>query len=75
MFNVFGLRRRTGARYQEHVKKLDNRSDYIDLFWPGVLSIEQKNARRSLEVAKEQAGEYLDALPENEVGKKKWSSE
>ena len=64
-FNVFGVRRRTVARYEEHVKKLDNRSGYIDLFWPGVLIVEQKSTGRSLGKAYEQAGEYFDALPEN----------
>ena len=34
-FEIFGVRRRSVARYEEHVKKLDNRSGFIDLFWPG----------------------------------------
>ena len=65
-FEVFGVRRRTVARYEEHVKKLDNRSGFIDLFWPGVLIVEQKSEGRNLEVAYEQAGEYFDSLPERE---------
>lgn len=65
-FEVFGVQRRTVARYEQHVAKLDNRSGYIDLFWPGVLIVEQKSAGRNLEAAKEQAGEYFDALSENE---------
>ena len=39
-FDIFGVRRRTVARYEEHVKKLDHRSGFIDLFWPGVLLVE-----------------------------------
>ena len=31
-FEVFGVRRRTVARYEEHVAKLDSRG-FIDLFW------------------------------------------
>ena len=65
-FNVFGVRRRSVARYEAHVSKLDNRSGFIDLFWPGVLLVEQKSAGRDLNAAYEQAGEYFDLLPERE---------
>ncbi len=64
-FEVFGVQRRSVARYEEHVAKLDNRSGFIDLFWPGVLIVEQKNAGRNLRKAREQAGEYFYALPES----------
>ena len=63
-FEIFGVRRRTVARYEEHVAKLDNTSGFIDLFWPGVLIVEQKSAGRDLTRAYGQAGEYFDALPE-----------
>ena len=65
-FEVFGVRRRNVARYEAHVAKLDNRSGFIDLFWPGVLLVEQKSAGRDLGKAYKQAGEYFDALPERE---------
>ncbi len=65
-FAMFGVRRRSVARYEEHVKKLDNRSGFIDLFWPGVLLVEQKSAGRDLGKAYSQAGDYFDALPEHE---------
>ena len=65
-FEIFGVRRRNVARYEEHVKKLDNRSGFIDLFWPGVLIVEQKSEGRDLEVAYGQAGEYFDSLPERD---------
>ena len=65
-FEIFGVRRRSVARYEAHVKKLDNRSGFIDLFWPGVLIVEQKSEGRDLEVAYGQAGEYFDSLPERE---------
>ena len=64
-FQIFGVKRRTVARYEEHVKKLDNRSGFIDLFWPGVLIVEQKSAGRDLDQAYGQARAYVDALPEN----------
>ena len=63
-FEIFGVRRRTVARYEEHVKRLDNTHGYIDLFWPGVLIVEHKSAGRDLALAYGQAGEYFDALPE-----------
>ena len=65
-FQIFGVERRSVARYEAHVAKLDNRSGYIDLFWPGVLIVEQKSAGRDLARAYDQAGEYVDALPENQ---------
>ncbi len=65
-FEVFGVRRRNVARYEAHVAKLNDRSGFIDLFWPGVLLVEQKSAGRDLRKAYEQAGEYFDALPERE---------
>ncbi len=65
-FNTFGVKRRSVARYEEHVRKLDNRSGFIDLFWPGVLLVEQKSAGRDLTKAYGQAGDYFDALPEQD---------
>ena len=65
-FEVFDVRRRSVARYEEHVTKLDNGRGFIDLFWPGVLIVEQKSAGRDLDKAYGQAGEYFDALPERD---------
>ncbi len=65
-FDVFGVQRRSVARYEHHVSRLDNRSGFIDLFWPGVLIVEQKSAGRDLTTAYDQAGDYVDALPERD---------
>ena len=65
-FEIFGVRRRTVARYEEHVRRLDDTSGFIDLFWPGVLLVEQKSAGRDLAAARDQAGSYFDALPERD---------
>ncbi len=43
-FDIFDVKRRTVARYEEHVQRLDNSRGFIDLFWPGVLLVEQKSA-------------------------------
>ena len=47
-------------------RRLDNTSGFIDLFWPGVLLVEQKSAGRNLAIARRQAGGYFDALPERD---------
>ncbi len=65
-FRIFGVRRESVARYEERVEKLDDTSGFIDLFWPGVLIVEQKSAGRNLSAAYEQAGGYFDALTETE---------
>ena len=65
-FRVFGVQRRSVARYEQHVRKLDDSSGFIDLFWPGVLIVERKSAGRDLSNAFGQAGEYFDALPEHQ---------
>ena len=65
-FEIFGVRRRTVARYEEHVRRLDDTSGFIDLFWPGVLLVEQKSAGGDLVAASQQAGSYFDALPERD---------
>ena len=65
-FEVFGVQWRSVARFEKHVRKLDNSSGYIDLFWPGVLLVEQKSVGRDLTKALDQAGDYFDALPEHD---------
>ena len=65
-FEIFGVRRRAVARYEEHVRRLDDTAGFIDLFWPSVLLVEQKSAGRDLVAARDQAGTYFDALPERD---------
>ena len=65
-FEIFGVRRRAVARYEEHVRRLDDTAGFIDLFWPSVLLVEQKSAGRDLVAARDQAGTYFDALPEQD---------
>ena len=43
-FNVFGVRRRTVATFEEPVRKLSGDWGFIDLFWPGRLLAEHKSA-------------------------------
>ncbi len=65
-FHVFGKPRRSVATYEEAVKKLDNRQGFIDLFWRGVLLIEQKSAGRDLSKARAQAFGYIEALSDTD---------
>ncbi|MBZ5572242.1 MAG: N-6 DNA methylase [Acidobacteriia bacterium] len=66
-FEVFGASRRRVASYEEPVKRLGNRRGFIDLFWKGVLLVEQKSAGRDLKKAKEQALDYFPDLKDYEL--------
>ena len=66
-FEVFGVRRRQVASYEEPVKKLGDKQGFIDLFWKGVLLVEQKSAGRNLIRAKEQALDYFPGLKSYEL--------
>jgi hypothetical protein len=61
-FEVFGIRRRTVAVYEQRVKLLDNKHGFIDLFWPGTLLVEQKSGRLDLGKAQGQALDYLQGV-------------
>jgi hypothetical protein len=66
-FEIFGVTRRRVASYEEPVKQLGNKRGFIDLFWKGVLLVEQKSAGRNLVRAKQQALDYFPGLKESEL--------
>lgn len=66
-FEVFGVTRRRVASFEEPVKKLDGEYGFIDLFWKGVLLVEQKSAGRNLTKAKQQALDYFPGIKESEL--------
>ena len=66
-FEIFGVTRRRVASFEEPVKKLDDRYGFIDLFWKGVLLVEQKSAGRDLTKAKKQAFEYFPGIKEADL--------
>ena len=66
-FEIFGVKRRRVASFEEPVKKLGAKQGFIDLFWKGVLLVEQKSAGRNLTKAKQQAFDYFPGLKENEL--------
>ncbi|MDX1922011.1 MAG: DNA methyltransferase [Alphaproteobacteria bacterium] len=65
-FEVFGANRRNVGVYEQKVKQLNDKTGFIDLFWPGTLLVEQKSAGRNLDAAKQQALDYIVALKPNE---------
>lgn len=65
-FEIFGQRRRSVAVYERKVSMLGRNHGFIDLFWPGMLLVEQKSAGKDLEAAAVQADDYILALKERE---------
>lgn len=66
-FEIFGITRRRVASFEEPVKLLGNNRGFVDLFWKGVLLVEQKSAGRDLVRAKKQALDYFPGLKEQEL--------
>ncbi|QBM76667.1 class I SAM-dependent DNA methyltransferase [Sphingomonas sp. AAP5] len=62
-FDIFGIKRRRVATYEQRVKLLSNKHGFMDLFWPRTLLIEQKSAKLDLDKAGTQALDYIDGLP------------
>jgi len=61
-FEVFGVPVKRVASFEEPVKNLGDKRGFIDLFWKGVLLVEQKSAGRDLKKAKKQALDYFPGL-------------
>jgi hypothetical protein len=67
-FEVFGVQRRKVATFEEPVKRPGSRApSFIDLFWKGMLLVEQKSAGRDLTKAKEQAFDYFPGIKDSEL--------
>jgi hypothetical protein len=61
-FNVFGIRRRVVASFEEPVKTISGDYGYIDLFWPRVVLVEHKSFGKDLGKAESQAFRYVQDL-------------
>ena len=61
-FEVFGVRRRAVATFEEPVKKLAGSWGSIDLLWPGRVIVEHKSAGEDLGKAHAQAMAYIRGL-------------
>lgn len=66
-FDVFGMPVRRVVSFEEPVKKLGDKRGFIDLFWKGVLLVEQKSAGRDLKKAKQQALDYFPGLKDSDL--------
>ena len=66
-FTIFDLPVRRVAAFEEPVKLLGDRRGFIDLFWKGVLLVEQKSAGRDLTKAKTQAFSYFPGLKDADL--------
>ena len=66
-FDVFGMPIRRVASFEEPVKNLGEKRGFIDLFWKGVLLVEQKSIGRDLKKAKNQALNYFPGLKDTEL--------
>ncbi|MEX1258956.1 MAG: DNA methyltransferase [Gemmatimonadota bacterium] len=67
LFEVFGMPIRRVASFEEPVRRLGEKRGYIDLFWRGVLLVEQKSAGRDLKTAKVQALDYFPGLKDADL--------
>lgn len=61
-FQVFGVKRRAVASFEEAVKRLSGDHGRIDLFWPGMLIVEHKSLGEDLQKAATQAFQYVRDL-------------
>ena len=69
-FEVFGINRRRVAIFEKKVEMIDqNRRGFMDLFWPAVLLVEQKSAGKNLDLAQNQALDYVLGLKERDEPK------
>lgn len=66
---VFGIdRKRVNASFEHAIKKSStNRIGFIDMFWPGVLLVEQKSEGKDLDKATFQALDYLPNIPDHQL--------
>ena len=65
--SVFGVDRKRVAFFEQRAKRTSASGyGFIDLFWPGVLLVEQKSAGKDLLAAESQADEYLQQLRDSD---------
>ncbi|MDP2827705.1 MAG: class I SAM-dependent DNA methyltransferase [Sulfuricellaceae bacterium] len=66
-FEIFGLTNKRVATFEHAVKKFGGDQGYVDLFWPGVLLVEQKSRGKNLDRAFTQALEYFPGIKERDL--------
>jgi hypothetical protein len=66
-FEIFGITNKRVATFEHAVKKFGGDQGYVDLFWPGVLLVEQKSRGKNLERAFNQALDYFPGIKERDL--------
>ena len=66
-FAIFDLPVRRVATFEEPVRLIGDRRGFIDLFWKGVLLVEQKSEGRDLTQAREQAFSYFPGISDADL--------
>jgi len=67
LFQVFGVRRRSVAKFEDRAKKVTRGVGYMDVFWPGVMIGEHKSAGKDLLEAEDQAMAYITYMSDVET--------
>ena len=65
--DIFGVPVRRVATFEEPVRLLGDRRGFIDLFWKGVLLVEQKSEGRDLTQARAQAFSYFPGISDADL--------
>ena len=66
-FEIFGITNKRVATFEHAVKKFGGGQGYVDLFWPGVLLVEQKSRGKNLDRAFDQALDYFPSIRERDL--------
>jgi len=66
-FGIFGLSRKKIATFETKIKKHDNSTGFIDVFWKGNVLIEHKSKGKDLVAAMEQAKSYLSGIKDYDL--------
>ena len=66
-FDIFGLTNKRVATFEHAVKKHGGDQGFVDLFWPGVLLVEQKSRGKNLDRAFTQALDYFPGIKERDL--------
>lgn len=66
-FDIFGLTKKRVATFEHAVQKFGGARGYVDLFWPGVLLVEQKSRGKDLNRAFGQALDYFPGIKERDL--------
>jgi hypothetical protein len=66
-FEIFGITNKRVATFEHAVKKFGGDQGYVDLFWPGVLLVEQKSRGKNLDRAFNQALDYFHGIKERDL--------